>query len=86
MWQADDNRPNLLHRRAPILNVWQERCEEVTTVVDELMLQTELYDDLPRCRELVRIVPENHAMRGFASLYVQANDMTLKEAGCFNTR
>ncbi len=43
-----------------------------------------LYDDLPRGREIVWVMLANRAARGLASLRVQANEMTLAEAGRFH--
>ena len=43
-----------------------------------------LYDDSPRSREIVWIMLANRAARGLASLHVQANQMTLAEAGRFH--
>ena len=43
-----------------------------------------LYDDNPRARELVWIMLANRAARGLASLYVQANQFTLEQAGRFH--
>jgi hypothetical protein len=45
-----------------------------------------LYDDNPRAREIVWIMLANRAARGLASLYVQANEMDLAEAGKFHAR
>ena len=43
-----------------------------------------LYDQSPRGREIVWAMLANRAARGLASLYVQANEMTLEEAGKFH--
>ena len=40
-----------------------------------------LYDDSPRSRELVWILLAQRAARGLGSLYAQANEMTMEEAG-----
>ncbi len=42
-----------------------------------------LYDDNPRAKELVWMMLANRAARGLASLYVQANELTLEQAGHF---
>jgi hypothetical protein len=47
------------------------------------MMHVGLYDDNPRARELVWIMLANRAARGLASLYVQANQLTLEQAGRF---
>ena len=47
-------------------------------------MQAGLYDDVPHGRELVYIMLANRAARGLASLYVQANMMSLAEAGRFH--
>ena len=81
-----DPHPNPLRKRAPILNIWQERSEGIATAMEELLLHAGLYDDLPRSKELVWIMLANRAARGLASLYVQANQMTLQQAGEFHAR
>src|SRR5580765_1702237 len=48
------------------------------------LLMEGLYDDNPRARELVWIMLANRAARGLASLYVQANQFTLEQAGRFH--
>ncbi|KQU56028.1 hypothetical protein ASG67_08120 [Sphingomonas sp. Leaf339] len=74
-------------RQGPLLfNIWMERSEGFATAMEEITMQTGLYDDLPRGRELVWIMLANRAARGLASLYVQANQMTLAEAGAFHER
>ena len=83
---ANEPKSDALRRRAPLFNVWQDRCEGMATAVEELMLHAGLYDELPRSRELVWIMLANRAARGLASLYVQANEMTLEEAGRFHAR
>ena len=77
-------RQDPIRRRPPVLNVWQERCEGMATAMEELLLQAGLYDDVPRTKELVWIMLANRAARGLAALYVQANMMTLEEAGQFH--
>ncbi len=74
-------------RQGPLLyNIWQDRAEGTATAMEEIAMQAGLYDDLPRARELVWIMLANRAARGLASLYVQANRMTLAEAGRFHAR
>ncbi|MDP1026976.1 DUF885 family protein [Sphingomonas sp. KR1UV-12] len=74
-------------RQGPLLfNIWMERSEGFATAVEEIAMQAGLYDDLPRGRELVWIMLANRAARGLASLHVQANQMTLAEAGAFHER
>lgn len=74
-------------RQGPLLyNIWEERSEGFATAMEEIGLHTGLYDDLPRGRELVWIMLANRAARGLASLKVQANEMTLAEAGQFHAR
>ena len=74
-------------RQEPLLfNIWQERSEGFATAMEEIALHAGLYDDLPRGRELVWIMLANRAARGLASLYVQANMMTLEDAGRFHAR
>lgn len=74
-------------RQGPLLyNIWEERSEGGATAIEEIALHAGLYDDLPRGRELVWIMLANRAARGLASLRVQANEMTLAEAGQFHAR
>ncbi|MBF5044622.1 DUF885 domain-containing protein [Aggregicoccus sp. 17bor-14] len=69
-------------RRVPSLfNIWDSRAEGFATAFEELTMQAGLYDDNPRARELVWVMLANRAARGLASLYVQANALTLVEAG-----
>jgi uncharacterized protein (DUF885 family) len=49
-------------------------------------MQAGLYNDDPRGREVVWVMLANRAARGLASLYVQANEMTLQQAGQFHAR
>jgi uncharacterized protein (DUF885 family) len=52
--------------------------------MEETLMQAGLYSDNPRGREVVWIMLANRAARGLASLYVQANEMTLQQAGRFH--
>ena len=72
-------------RRVPLLyNIFVDRSEGFATAYEELSMQAGLYDDVPHGRELVWIMLANRAARGLASLYVQANMMSLAEAGRFH--
>jgi hypothetical protein len=74
-------------RRLPILdNMFDTRSEGLATAMEEVLMQAGLYDDNPRGREIVWIMLANRAARGLASLYVQANEMNLAEAGQFHAR
>ncbi len=74
-------------RRLPILdNMFDTRSEGLATAMEELLMHAGLYDDAPRGREIVWIMLANRAARGLASLYVQANEMDLKQAGQFHAR
>ncbi|ESQ85141.1 hypothetical protein AEAC466_05365 [Asticcacaulis sp. AC466] len=80
--------PNASQIRAnvPLYDMYDSRSEGMATAVEELLLHAGLYDDTPRGREIVWIMLANRAARGLASLYVQSNDMTLREAGEFHAR
>jgi uncharacterized protein (DUF885 family) len=52
--------------------------------MEEVLMHAGLYDELPRGREIVWAMLANRAARGLASLHVQANEMTLAEAGRFH--
>ncbi|MEA3106181.1 MAG: hypothetical protein QOI88_786 [Gammaproteobacteria bacterium] len=74
-------------RRLPALsNMFDSRSEGLATAMEETLMQAGLYDDNPRGREIVWIMLANRAARGLASLYVQANEMTLQQAGSFHAQ
>ena len=73
-----------IRRAAPLYNIYADRSEGFATAMEELVLHAGMYDDMPRSREIVWIMLANRAARGLASLYVQANIMTLAEAGRFH--
>lgn len=75
-----------IRRVAPLFNIYAARSEGFATAFEELVMQAGLYKDEPRGRELVWIMLANRAARGLASLHVQANEMTLAEAGQFHSR
>lgn len=69
-------------RRGPLLyNIFDSRNEGTATGVEELFMHAGLYDDTPRARELIYIMLAQRAARGLGSLYAQANEMTMAEAG-----
>ena len=76
--------PDPIRRTAPLYNIFADRSEGFATAMEEIVLHAGLYDDMPRAREIVWIMLANRAARGLASLYVQANMMTLAEAGRFH--
>jgi uncharacterized protein (DUF885 family) len=74
-------------RRLPALyNMFDARSEGLATAMEETLMQAGLYNDDPRGREVVWVMLANRAARGLASLYVQANEMTLQQAGQFHAR
>ncbi len=74
-------------RRGPLrYNIFDSRAEGLATAMEEMMLHAGLYDDNPRAREVVWIMLAQRAARGLASLYAQANLMTLDEAQNFHMR
>ena len=74
-------------RRLPALyNMYDSRSEGLATAMEETLMQAGLYDDNPRGREIVWIMLANRAARGLASLYVQANALTLQQAGRFHAQ
>lgn len=74
-------------RRVPALfSIYANRSEGFATAYEELVMQAGLYDDIPHGRELVYIMLANRAARGLASLYVQANEMNLEQAGQFHAQ
>ncbi|MGK2911625.1 MAG: hypothetical protein ACSLE1_17755 [Sphingobium sp.] len=76
--------PDPVRDTPPLFNIFSDRSEGFATAMEELVMQAGLYDDIPHGRELVWIMLANRAARGLASLHVQANDMTLDEAGRFH--
>jgi hypothetical protein len=79
----DEPNPSPIRREASLSNIWDNRSEGFATAFEELMMHAGLYDDNPRAKELVWIMLANRAARGLASLYVQANEFTLEQAGHF---
>ncbi len=77
---------NPIRAATPLYDIYDGRSEGVATGVEEMFMQTGLYADNPRGREIVYVMLANRAARGLASLYVQSNDMTLDEAGKFHAR
>ncbi len=73
-----------IRRGPPMFNAYANRSEGFATAFEEITMQAGLYDDVPHGRELVYIMLANRAARGLASLYVQANQMNLAEAGQFH--
>ena len=73
-------------RRAPLLyNIFDSRNEGMATAVEEIFMNAGLYDDDPRVREIVYILIAQRAARGLGSLYAQANEMTMEEAGTIHS-
>jgi hypothetical protein len=77
----DEPNPSPIRRLASLSNIWDNRAEGFATAFEEIVMHAGLYDDNPRAKELVWIMLANRAARGLASLYVQANEMTLEQAG-----
>jgi hypothetical protein len=82
----DEPNPSPIRRRASLSNIWDTRAEGFATAFEELLMHAGLYDDNPRAKELVWIMLANRAARGLASLYVQANEFTLEQAGQFQAQ
>lgn len=80
----DEPNPSPIRRLASLSNIWDNRAEGFATAFEELLMHAGLYDDNPRAKELVWIMLANRAARGLASLYVQANEFTLEQAGQFH--
>lgn len=76
--------PEPIRDTPPLFNIFSDRSEGFATAMEELVMQAGLYDNIPHGRELVWIMLANRAARGLASLHVQANEMTLDEAGRFH--
>jgi len=80
----DEPNPSPIRRLASLSNIWDTRAEGFATAFEEIVMHAGLYDDNPRARELVWIMLANRAARGLASLYVQANEFSLEQAGQFH--
>lgn len=78
-----DNEPHVSPiRKGPLLyNIFDSRNEGTATAVEEMFLDAGLYQNSPRSREIVYIMIAQRAARGLGSLYAQANEMTMVEAG-----
>lgn len=76
--------PDPIRRAPPLFNMFADRSEGFATAMEEVAMHAGLYDATPRGREIVWIMLANRAARGLASLHVQANEMTLAEAGRFH--
>jgi Bacterial protein of unknown function (DUF885) len=76
--------PSPVRDVAPLFNIFADRSEGFATAMEENVMQAGLYDDIPHGREIVWIMLANRAARGLASLHVQANEMTLAQAGQFH--
>jgi hypothetical protein len=76
--------PDPIRNGRPLFNIFADRSEGFATAMEELLMQAGLYDDIPHGRELVWIMLANRAARGLASLHVQANELTLEQAGRFH--
>ena len=79
----DEPNPSPIRQQVLLFNIWDNRAEGFATAFEELVMHAGLYDDNPRAKELVWIALANRAARGLASLYVQANQFTLEQAGHF---
>ena len=79
-----DPSPDPIRATPPLFNIYADRSEGWATAMEEVVMHAGLYDDIPHGRELVWIMLANRAARGLASLHVQANEMTLEEAGRFH--
>ena len=76
--------PSPIRAATPLYDMYDGRSEGLATAMEELLMDAGLYDQSPRGREVVWAMLANRAARGLASLYVQANEMTLEEAGKFH--
>ena len=82
-----ENEPNPSEiRKGPLLyNIFDSRNEGTATAVEEMFMDSGLYDDDPRVREIVYIMIAQRAARGLGSLYAHANEMTMEEAGSIHS-
>jgi Bacterial protein of unknown function (DUF885) len=77
---AKDPHPSPI-RRVPLLyNIWDSRAEGLATAMEELMLQTGLFDKRPRAKELVYNLVAMRCARAMGDLMMHSNEWTLKDA------
>ena len=80
--EMDFNPSQNIIRKEPLLyNIFDSRNEGVATGVEEMFMQTGLYENSPRSKEIVYILIAQRAARGLGSLYAHANLMSMEEAG-----
>ena len=80
--EMDFNPSQNVLRKGPLLyNIFDSRNEGVATAVEEMFMQTGLYENSPRSKEIVYILIAQRAARGLGSLYAHANLMSMEEAG-----
>jgi uncharacterized protein (DUF885 family) len=80
--EKDFNPSQNVLRKGPLLyNIFDSRNEGVATAVEEMFMQTGLYENNPRSKEIVYILIAQRAARGLGSLYAHANLMSMEEAG-----
>jgi hypothetical protein len=72
---------NAIRRGALLYNIFDSRNEGMATAVEEFFMQTGLYENNPRAREIVYILIAQRAARGLGSLYAHANERSMEEAG-----
>ena len=72
---------NVLRKEPLLYNIFDSRNEGVATAVEEMFMQTGLYENNPRSKEIVYILIAQRAARGLGSLYAHANLMSMEEAG-----
>lgn len=77
---------SIIRDQPPLFNIFEDRSEGFATAMEEVVMQAGLYDDIPHGRELVWVMLANRAARGLASLHVQANEISLAEAGHFHAQ
>lgn len=73
--------PSPIRKGALLYNIFDSRNEGTATAVEEMFMDAGLYQNSPRSREIVYIMIAQRAARGLGSLYAQANEMTMVEAG-----
>lgn len=83
-WLKHEPHRSPIRQVAPLFNNFADRSEGLATAMEEVVMQAGLYDDMPRSRELVWIMLANRAARGLASLRVQANEISLADAGKYH--
>jgi len=83
---SKDPLANPVRKKALPFNLWMTRSEGLATSMEETFMQTGLWDNNPRARELVWIMLAQRCARGLASLYAHANEIDYPKARAYQVK